>query len=49
MDEKTKLILAEMQINNLVELLNGNEYEKYLKHHLITAKVELQRQLSHHD
>ena len=49
MDEKTKLILAQMQINNLVELLKGNEYEQYLYHKLITVDVELKRQLSHHD
>ena len=49
MDEKTKLILAQIQINNLVELLKGNEYEKYLYHNLITIDVELKRQLSHHD
>ena len=49
MDEKTKLILAQIQINNLVELLKGNEYEKYLYHNLITIDVELKRQLSHYD
>ena len=47
MDEKTKLILAQMQINNLVELLKGNQYEKYLCSRLISVDVELQRQLSH--
>jgi len=49
MDEKTKLILAQMQINNLVELLKGNQYEMHLKSHLITIDVELKRQLSHHE
>ena len=49
MNEKTKLILAQIQINNLVELLKGNEYEKHLYSHLITIDVELKRQLSHHD
>lgn len=49
MNEKTKLILAQMQINNLVELLKGNEYEKYLYSRLITIDVELKRQLSHYD
>ena len=49
MNEKTKLILAQMQINNLVELLKGNEYEKHFYSHLISVDVELKRQLSHHD
>ena len=49
MDEKTKLILAKMQINNLVELLKGNEYEKFLYSKLIGIDVELSRQLSHYD
>ena len=49
MDEKTKLILAQMQINNLVELLKDNQYERYLYSHLITIDVELKRQLTNHD
>jgi hypothetical protein len=49
MDEKTKLILAQMQINNLVELLKDNQFERYLYSHLITIDVELKRQLTHHE
>jgi hypothetical protein len=49
MDDKTKLILAQMQINNLVELLKGNEYEKFLYSKLISINVELKRQLSHYE
>jgi hypothetical protein len=49
MDEKTKLILAKMQINNLVQLLKGNEYEKHLYSKLIGIDVELSRQLIHYD
>ena len=49
MDDKTKLILAKMQINNLVQLLKGNEYEKFLYSNLISIDVELSRQLSHYD
>lgn len=49
MDEKTKLILARQQINNLVELLKGNEYEKFFYSKLIGIDVELTRQLSHYD
>jgi hypothetical protein len=49
MDEKIKLILARQQINNLVELLKGNEYEKFLYSKLIGIDVELTRQLSHYN
>jgi hypothetical protein len=49
MDEKTKLILAQMQINNLAELLKDNQYERFLNSHLISVKVELERQLTHHE
>ena len=48
MTEETKLILALMQINNLVSLLNDNEYQKFLYSHLISIQVELKRQLSHY-
>lgn len=46
MNDQTKLILALMQIENLTSLLQGNEYEKFLYSHLISTKVELQRQLT---
>lgn len=46
MDDKTKLILALLQINNLTELLAGNEWEKFLYSRLISLRVELERQLS---
>jgi hypothetical protein len=46
MDEKTKLILALQQVDNLVKLLEGNEWEKHLFSRLISVKVELNRQLS---
>ena len=46
MNEQTKLILALMQIDNLISLIQGNEYEKFLYSHLISIKVELQRQLT---
>jgi len=49
MDDKIKLILARQQINNLVELLKGNEYEQLLYSKLIGIDVELTRQLSHYD
>lgn len=46
MNEKTKLILALHQIENLISLLTDNEYETYFHSHLIPIQVELQRQLS---
>lgn len=46
MDQKTKLILALMQIDNLTSLIEGNEYQKFLYSHLISVQVELQRQLT---
>ena len=45
MDTITKLILALQQIDNIVELTSENEYRQYLYRHLISVKVELERQL----
>jgi hypothetical protein len=46
MDEKTKFILALMQIDNITELLKDNEYEHFMVSHLIPLEVEIKRQLS---
>ena len=46
MNDETKLHLALMQISNITELLKDNEYKVMLYSHLITVKVELERQLS---
>ncbi len=48
MKEQTKLILALQQIDNLTSLLEGNEYRDFICSKLITARVELQRQLNHY-
>ena len=48
MNEQTKLILALQQIDNLTKLLEGNEYHDFLYSKLISAQIELQRQLSHY-
>lgn len=48
MDNKTKLILGLQQVENLVNLFEGNEYESFLNSKLISIQVELQRQLSHY-
>jgi len=48
MNNKSKLLLALLQIDNLTELLKENEYEQFLYSHLISLRTELQRQLSHY-
>lgn len=48
MNDKTKLLLALQQIDNLIDLLEGNDYEQFLYGHLIAMQVELKRQLSKH-
>jgi len=48
MNKKTKLLLSLQQVDNLTELLKENEYKQFLYGHLISLKVELQRQLSHY-
>jgi hypothetical protein len=45
MDQKAKLILAEMQINNLISLTQDLQYQGFLTSHLLPVKYELQRQL----
>lgn len=45
-DQQTKLIFALMQIDNITQLLEGNEYQTFLYSHLISVKVELERQLT---
>jgi len=49
MDDKTKIILALMQIDNLTKLFEGNEYEFILTSKLISVQVELERQLSFYE
>ena len=46
MTSKTNLILALMQIENISNLIQGNEYEAYFNHRLITMKYELERQIA---
>jgi hypothetical protein len=46
MNEQTKLLLALQQIDNLTSLLEGNEYQDFLYSKLISAQIELQRQLN---
>ena len=44
-ENETKLHLALMQTNNIISLIEGNEWEKYLYSHLNSVKVELNRQI----
>lgn len=46
MNNKTKLILALMQIDNINNLMKENEYEHFMVSHLIPLKVEMERQLN---
>jgi hypothetical protein len=45
-NETTKIILALQQIENLIQLIEGNDYQKFLYGHLVPVQVELQRQLT---
>lgn len=47
-NQKINLVLALTQVESLVKILEGNEYEKYFYQHLIPVQVELNRQLSHY-
>ena len=44
MDQKSKLILAQIQIDNLIELTKDLQYQGFLSSHLLPVKYELQRQ-----
>ena len=46
MTEKEKLILAQQQVFNLLNLLKGNQYEQYMNLKLTSVYYELERQLS---
>jgi len=46
MNEKTKLILAQQQIESLLSLLQTNPYAQMIESHLIQVQVELNRQLT---
>jgi hypothetical protein len=45
MNPKEKMILAEMQINNLISLTQDLQYQGFIKSHLLPVKYELQRQM----
>lgn len=46
MNETTRLTLAIQHIESVTNLMKDNPYEKFLYGHLISIKVELERQLT---
>ena len=46
MNEQTKLYFAQEHLLHLGDLFEGNEWEQYLGGHLMSLKVEVDRQLS---
>ena len=45
MKNKERIILAQMQIDNLLNLTKDLQYQGFLSSHLLPVKYELQRQL----
>ena len=43
---KINLVLALNQVENISNLIAGNEYEHFLVSHLVPIQIELQRQLT---
>lgn len=46
MNDKTKLILALTQVENIAKLVEGNQWEGFFSSHLFLLKFEIERQLS---
>ena len=46
MNQKERIILAQMQIDNLLNLTKDLQYQGFLTSHLLPVKYELQRQIS---
>jgi len=46
MDQQTKLTLAINQVDNIITLLEDNEWKGYIYNHLSPVKYELERQLT---
>ena len=46
MDSKTKLILAQIQVENLHKLLNDGQYAGFFASHLLPVKFEIERQIN---
>ena len=46
MNKQTKLIFALMQIENISQLMRGNQWEGFTSSHLLPLKYEFERQLA---
>jgi hypothetical protein len=46
MNTRTKLLLALQQTENIIKLMQGNEYEKFFTSQLSPVLYELKRQLT---
>jgi hypothetical protein len=46
MTNQQNLELALRKLNEIVELIQSNEYEQFLSYHIILTQVELKRQLT---
>jgi len=46
MTNRTNLILAQIQIDNITNLLKGNQYEGFMSSHLLPIRYEIERQLA---
>ena len=46
MNQTSKLLFALQQTENIISLVQGNEYEKFFTSHLSPIIYELQRQLT---
>ena len=46
MTSEINLLLALQQVENIGNLVKGNEYEKFFVSHLVSLQCELQRQLT---
>jgi len=46
MNQKERIILAQMQIDNLLTLTKDLQYQGFLTSHLLPVRYELQRQIS---
>lgn len=46
MKEEIKFIFALQQIENIGNLIEGNQYEKFFISHLLPMKFEIERQIS---
>ena len=46
MNQTTKLLFALSQVEGIIKLMKGNEYERFFNSHLSPVIYELQRQLT---